>query len=149
MNLLVIAAAAAAFAATSPDIQAFEKNVIPPARAEIAKACGIDPPISVRWGNFGEDKDGRATFIAGGLGFLAKAVTFICTKDAGLKAELKQQVKKIVLAQAYGAPDPIVYIHEKALHIEYLWMKGEPGPDAMVVKDSIAAALLGEGPNDY
>jgi hypothetical protein len=54
------------------------------------------------------------------------------------------QIKKVVLTQAYGAADPIIYISEGTLNVEYLWIKGEPAPDAKVVAAEIKSRLSGE-----
>lgn len=135
MSVLALALAAAAATALGDEIPAAQKT--------IAAACGASPAITVRWENFGDDADGRAAFVKGGLGFLTTAFGDVC-KDAGLKAEVGKQVRKIVLAQAYGAPDPIVYLTKGALYIEYMWAPNEPAPDAKIVGAEIAARLRGE-----
>jgi len=81
--------------------------------------------------------------VEGGLGFLSGAFAEVC-KDTGLKAEASKQISNIVLSQAYGAADPVVYLTKGTLHVEYLWMKGQPGPDAAFLRDEIVSRLKGE-----
>ena len=113
------------------------------AQKEIATACGVSPAVVVSWEEFGDNEDAKAGFSAAGLSFLSGAFGELC-KDAGMKAEVGKQISKIVLSQAYGAADPVIYLAQKTLHVEYLWVKGEPGPDKMLVRDEIAARLKGE-----
>ena len=134
---LGVAVSAAAGAAS------FDASVIPAAQKEIAAACGISPVISVTWRDFGDDADASAGLIEGGLGFLSGAFGEVC-KDAGLKAEAGKQISKIVLSQAYGAADPVIYLTQGTLHVEFLWMKGRPGPDVAFVRDEIVSRLKGE-----
>lgn len=110
---------------------------------EIAKACDHSTPVDVRWEAFGDDADGKAAFVGEGLGFLRTAMQRVCS-DQKLKKEFKSLVTRIVISQAYGAADPMIYLHRQELHIEYLWAKGEPGPDAAFVFTEIASRLKGE-----
>jgi hypothetical protein len=130
----ILGLALAALAAGAVDTSAAQK--------EIAAACGASPAIVVSWEEFGDDEDAKAGFSAAGLAFLSGAFAELC-KDPGLKAEVGKQIGKIVLAQAYGAADPVIYLTQKTLHVEYLWVKGEAGPDKMLVRDEIAARLKG------
>ena len=123
--------------------QTFDAQTIPKARAEITSVCGTSPAISVDWDDFGDDADAASGLIEGGLGFLSGAFGEVC-KDAGLKAAMSNQISKIVLTQAYGAADPVIYLMKGTLHIEYLWVKGQPGPDVAFVRDEIASCLRGE-----
>jgi hypothetical protein len=123
--------------------QSVEADAVPKARAEIEAACGSSPIIAIKWEGFGEDDGAAAGLAEGGLGFLSGAFGEVC-KDAGLKAEVGEQISKIVLIQAYGAADPIIYLMRGTLHIEYLWVKGQAGPDAAFVRDEIASRLRGE-----
>ena len=77
------------------------------------------------------------------LTFLTTAFATVC-KDAAAKAETAKQIRKIVLTQAYGAADPVVYISQGTLNVEYLWVKGEPAPDAAFVAAEITSRLKGE-----
>ena len=122
---------------------AFEADVVPKVRTEIQTACGTSPDIRVTWNNFGEDAEATKAFIGEGLRFLSNALTTVC-RDATLKPEVAKQIKKIQLSQAYGAPDPIVYLVAGTLHVEYLWAKGGPAPDAAFVAAEVAARLRGE-----
>lgn len=121
----------------------FDSDVVPKAQAEIAAACTASPPINVNWTGFREDEPAAQALMDGGLGFLTKAMVSVC-KDATLKAEVGKQIQRIRLMQAYGAADPVVYIHQGTLNIEYLWAKGEPVPDAAYVGAEIASRLRGE-----
>lgn len=134
-GLLLIAAIAAG--------QAFDTDAIPKAQADIASACAASPVIRVNWVEFGDDEPAAKALIDGGLGFLTGAMAAVC-KDAALKAEVAKQIQRITLTQAYGAADPVVYINQGTLHIEYLWAKGEPVPDAKFVGEEIASRLRGE-----
>jgi len=141
MQHFVLALGVAASAATG--MSAFDTSVIPAAQQEIAASCGTSPAISVTWRDFGDDADASAGLIEGGLGFLSGAFGEVC-KDPGLKAEASKQISKIVLSQAYGAADPVIYLTQGTLHVEYLWVKGQPGPDSGFVRDEIASRLKGE-----
>lgn len=123
--------------------QTFDAQTIPKAQAEIASVCGTSPVISVDWRDFGEDADAASGLIEGGLGFLSAAFGEVC-KDAGLKAAMSNQISKIVLTQAHGATDPVIYLIQGTLHVEYLWVKGQPGPDVAFVREEIASRLRGE-----
>jgi hypothetical protein len=122
---------------------AFDSDAIPKAQAEIAAACVASPAIRVNWAEFGDDEPAAKALMDGGLGFLTGAMSTVC-KDAALKAEVGKQIQRITLTQAYGAADPVVYINQGTLHIEYLWAKGEPTPDAKFVGAEIASRLRGE-----
>jgi hypothetical protein len=74
---------------------------------------------------------------------LTGAFADVC-RDAALKSEVAKQIAKVVLAQGYGAADPVIYLTPGTLHIEYLWVKGQPGPARDFVRDEIAARLMGE-----
>jgi hypothetical protein len=130
-------------AAVGAGVSEFEAGLIPKAQSEIGAACDAKPAISVTWDDFGDDADAAAGLVDGGLGFLSSALGEVC-KDAALKGEVGKQISKIVLSQAYGTADPVVYLTQRTLHIEYLWMKGQPGPDAAFVRDEIASRLKGE-----
>jgi hypothetical protein len=123
--------------------QAFDGDAIPKAQADISAACGAATAISVTWKDFGDDEDAAAGLTQVGLGFLSGAFAEVC-KDADLKAEVGKQISKIVLTQAYGAADPVIYLTRGTLHIEYLWVKGQAGPDIAFVRDGIASRLKGE-----
>lgn len=123
--------------------QMFDSEAIPKAQTEIASACGASPAISVTWDDFGDDEDAVAGLAQVGLGFLSSAFGEIC-KDANLKTAIGGQISKIVLTQAYGAADPVIYLTGGTLHIEYLWVKGQAGPDVAFVRDEIASRLKGE-----
>lgn len=114
-------------------------------QSEIAVACGTSPPVSVRWSDFGEDEGGAKALAAGGLSFVGAAFANVC-KDAGLKAEVGRQIAKVVLRQAYGATEPILYISKGTLFIEYLWVENDPTPDAAFVGAEIADRLRGGQP---
>jgi hypothetical protein len=124
---------------------AFEASAIPKAKADIAAACGVSPPVSVAWADFGEDKDGASALVASGIGFVGAAFARVC-KDPALKAEVRKQIQKVVLRQAYGATEPILYISRGTLFIEYLWVKGDPVPDAAFVGAELADRLRGGEP---
>jgi hypothetical protein len=115
------------------------------AQQQIVEACGHKVGIEIRWEAFGNDTDGRNTFSSQGLSFLGTAMKGVCA-DAKLKSAFKAQVSSIVISQAYGAADPYIYVNERKLHLEYLWVKGEPGPDSKVVAAEIASRLRGEDP---
>ncbi len=123
--------------------QSFDADAIPAARSEIAAACGSSPAISVKWAAFGDDDDAAAGLSQAGLGFLSGAFVEVC-KDGGLKAEVGKQISKIVLTQAHGAADPVIYLTGGTLHIEYLWVRGQAGPDVAFVRDEITSRLRGE-----
>jgi hypothetical protein len=97
----------------------------------------------VKWENFGDDDDAAAGLSQAGLGFLSDAFVDIC-KDAGMKAAIGERISKVVLSQAHGAADPVIYLTGGSLHIEYLWVKGQVGPDVSFVRDEIASRLRGE-----
>lgn len=122
---------------------AFDAETIPKARAAIAAACGASPAIAVKWDAFGDDADGANAFVASHLAFLSTAFAAVC-KNPALKPEVGKQIANIVLSQAYGAADPMIYLLMGTLHVEYLWAKGETAPDAAFVAAEIAARLRGE-----
>ncbi len=137
----MISALLAAALAISP--AQFEKSHFGSAQKAISAACGTYPPIAISWDAFGQDRGGRDQFTRGGLGFLVMGLKSVCG-DATLKSDFKMQISRIVISQAYGATDPMIYVSDRALHIEYLWVKGEAGPDADVVAREIASRLRGE-----
>jgi len=124
---------------------AFDAEVIPKAQSDIAAACGTRPNLQVRWKAFGEGDAGAQALVSSGLTFLTTAFKTVC-KEPTVKAAMATQIKKVVLTQAYGAADPIIYISEGTLNIEYLWVKGEAAPDANVVAAEIKSRLAGEEP---
>lgn len=123
--------------------QSFDSTVVAKAQSEIGSACGHTPVISVQWEEFGDDENAAQGLIESGLGFLSGSFAELC-KDATLKAETKKQIAKIVLTQAYGAADPVIYLTRGTLHIEYLWAEGEPGPAVAFVRAEIVARLRGD-----
>jgi hypothetical protein len=131
------------FAAALAGTQAFDADALPKAQAEIKTACGAAPTLAVRWEAFGDDEPAAQSLMTSGLAFLTTAFATVC-KDATLKGEVAKQIAKISLSQAYGAADPVIYLSERTLHIEYLWVKGEPAPDAAYVAAEIASRLRGE-----
>ena len=122
---------------------AIDGGAVQKAQGDIGASCGYTPAVVVEWDGFGDDVDAKAGLNEGGFGFLTSAFADVC-KDAALKAEVGKQISKIVLTQAYGAADPVIYLARKTLHIEYLWARGVPGPDTAYVRDEIAARLRGE-----
>lgn len=122
---------------------AFDNDVIVKASGEIDAACAAKPALMVRWDEFGDDDPAAQALIASELTFLTTAFKTVCA-DAGLKGQVAKQIRKIALTQAHGAADPIVYISEGTLNVEYLWVKGEPVPDAAYVAAEIASRLRGE-----
>jgi hypothetical protein len=138
MLAFVIAAAVAA----NP---AVDGAVITKVQGEIASACGASPPLSVSWDDFGNDEDGAKALAASELGFLSSAFATVC-KDANLKGEVAKQISKVVLRQAYGATEPILYISKGTLFIEYLWVANEAAPDPGFVASEIADRLRGGEP---
>lgn len=120
-------------------------DTFPKAQADIASACGASPVLAVAWNDFGSDESGARALAATELGFVGAAFTTVC-KDAGLKAEVGKQIAKVVLRQANGASEPILYISKGTLYIEYLWVENEPAPDAAFVAAEIADRLRGGGP---
>lgn len=112
-------------------------------QTEIAAACGRAVSVSVAWEAFGKDADGRQKFEKQGLGFLRAAMTRVCA-DAKLKTAFKAQVRGIVVSQAYGAADPMIYLDNGKMHVEFLWAKGEGGPDVAYVISEISSRLRGE-----
>lgn len=131
------------FAAGLTGTSVFDADTIPKAQAEITATCAASPALIVRWDAFGDDDPGAQALIGDGLAFLTTAFKTVCA-DATLKGEVAKQIRKIALTQAHGAADPIVYISEGTLNVEYLWIKGEPVPDAAVVAAEITARLKGE-----
>jgi hypothetical protein len=122
-----------------------DAEVIPKVQAEIAAACGASPALGVLWGDFGEDESAAGAVAASGLQFVSAAFATVC-KDAALKAEVGKQVAKVLLRQAHGAADPVIYISKQTLYIEYLWVAKEPAPDAAFVAKEIADRLRGGEP---
>lgn len=131
------------FAAGLSGTAAFDADTIPKAQTEIAAACAANPALIVRWEAFGDDDPAAQALIADALVFLKTAFKTVCA-DAALKGEVAKQIRKIALTQAHGAADPIVYISEGTLNVEYLWVKGDPAPDAVLVAAEIASRLKGE-----
>lgn len=123
----------------------FEAAAIPKVQGEIAAACGVSPAVSIAWSDFGDDADGAGAMIASGIGYVGAAFASVC-KDPGLKAEVGKQIQKVVLRQAYGATEPVLYISRGTLFIEYLWVKGDPAPDAAYVGSELADRLRGGEP---
>lgn len=123
--------------------QAFEADVLPKVQEKIGAACGVTLPVGVNWSDFGDDTGGADTLVRSELSFLTAAFAEVC-KDAALKSEVDRQVKKIVLRQAYGATEPILYISKGTLYIEYLWVANEPPPDAAYVGSELVGRLRGE-----
>ncbi len=116
------------------------------AKAEglIAESCGAPITIDVRWDSFGlMSRDDAAEIMRSGLTFLTDALGQVCA-DAAMKESLAVQVQSIVLPQAGGAPDPMIYIHEGALHVEYYWVIAGAAPNTETVRDDIIARLKGE-----
>ncbi len=135
---LVIAAAVA----SNPVV---DGQIIPKVRAEIAAACGKAPQISVSWSDFGEDASGASALAKSGLSFVGAAFASAC-KDATLRAEVGKQISTVVLRQAYGATEPILYISKGTLYIEYLWVANDPAPDAAFVTSELKDRLRGGEP---
>lgn len=113
------------------------------AKTEIAAACGASPDIEIDWRSFGDDDDALHVLRQSKVMFLAEAFATVCA-DAAAKPEVGKQILKIRLSQAHGAADPVVYLTQRTLHVEYLWMKGEPVPDAAFVAAEIKSRLKGE-----
>jgi hypothetical protein len=124
---------------------AFDSDVIPKVKGEIASACGSSPAISVTWDAFGEDESGAGALINSQLRFLVTAFTDVC-KTPALKPEVIKQIAKVVVRQAYGATEPILYISNGTLFVEYLWVAGEPAPDAAFVGAELVDRLRGGEP---
>lgn len=140
-----IALALGFLAAAAPAVAALETTEVSGAREKIMAVCGIAPAFVVGWEDFGKDPDAMAGFREGGLGFLSGAFVALCM-DPALKSEVVKQISKVVLTQAHGAGDPVIYLTEGALHVEYLWARGQPAPDMAFVRDEIASRLKGEEP---
>jgi hypothetical protein len=121
----------------------FDTDTIPKAQAAIEQSCGTRPNLAIRWNEFGDDEPAAQALMGTGLTFLTTAFATVC-KDAAAKGEMAKQVRKVVLTQAHGAADPIIYISQGTLNVEYLWVKGEPAPDAAFVAAEIASRLKGE-----
>lgn len=130
-------------AASLAGAQAFDAETVPKAREQIVTACAASPKIIVRWESFGEDEPAAQALIAGRLEFLGAAFDTVC-KDERTKQEFSKQVVEIILSQAYGAADPVIYLVNGRLHVEYLWVKGEPPPDVKYVASEIVSRLRGE-----
>ena len=137
MLSLIVAAVAA--------MPAVDTDAIPKAQAEIASACGVTLPLSVAWADFGDDEGGAQALAASKLTFVGAAFASVC-KDVGLKVEVGKQISKVVLRQAYGATEPILYISKGTLFIEYLWVPNDPVPDTAFVASEIADRLRGGEP---
>jgi hypothetical protein len=135
MNLVTLAAAAAVTAASPMDVGAVQQ--------EIAAACGASPVIDIDWQSFDDDDDAMSALSGSRLEFLSTAFASVC-KDPSLRPEVGRQIAKIVLAQAHGAADPVIYLTQQTLYVEYLWVKGEPAPDAAYIADEIVSRLRGE-----
>lgn len=121
----------------------FDTDTIPKAQTAIEQSCGTRPNLAIRWAEFGDDEPAAQALMSTGLTFLTTAFATVC-KDAAAKGEMSKQVRKIVLTQAHGAADPIIYISQGTLNVEYLWVKGEAAPDAAFIAAEIAARLRGE-----
>ncbi|HRK71472.1 MAG TPA: hypothetical protein PLA85_07775 [Micropepsaceae bacterium] len=114
------------------------------AEALIQESCGAPITVDVRWGTFGlMSRDDGAEVMRSDLKFLTDALREVCA-DVAMKESLAAQVQSIVLPQAGGAPDPMIYIHEGALHVEYYWVIAGAAPTMEVVRDDIIARLKGE-----
>ena len=135
MNVLVLALVAAFMSAAPVDV-----GVI---RQQIAASCGASPEIDIDWQSFDNDDNAMGALSFSRLEFLSAAFAEVC-KDASLKPEVARQIAKVVLSQAHGAADPVIYLTQKALHVEYFWVKGEPAPDVAFVAAEIASRLKGE-----
>jgi hypothetical protein len=122
---------------------AVDGDVIPKAQDEIGAACAASPPVSVLWDDFGEDESGAGALAASSLTFVSVAFTIVC-KDEALKGEVGKQISKVVLRQARGATEPILYVSKGTLYIEYFWVANEPMPDATYVASELASRLRGE-----
>lgn len=130
---------AAALAGTD----AFDADAVKKAESALQAACGKSLDVAVRWGSFGDDTDGAQRLMDDGLSFLTASVASVCA-DPALAAKLRDGVKSVKLSQAYGAADPVIYITQSDLVIEYMWVKGEPAPDTAVVAAEIRSRLNGE-----
>ena len=130
---------AAALAGTD----AFDAGAVKKAELELKTACGKAVAITVRWDSFGDDTDGAQRLMDDGLSFLTASMASVCA-DVALAAKLRDGVRSVKLSQAYGAPDPVIYITQSDLVIEYMWVKGEPAPDSVVVAAEIKSRLNGE-----
>lgn len=126
-------------------IPAVDGEGVAKVQATIAAACGVSPAVRVAWDDFGDDTGGVDALAASGLSFVATAFATVC-RDSSLKAEVAKQVSRVVLRQAYGATEPILYIDKGTLFIEYLWVAGEPAPEAAVVAAELADRLRGGEP---
>lgn len=124
---------------------AFDSDVIPRVEGEIASVCGTSPALSVAWDAFGDDESGANALVASQLRFLVTVLTDVC-KTPALKPEVNKQIAKIVLRQAYGATEPILYISKGTLFVEYLWVAGDPAPDAAFVSAELVDRLRGGEP---
>lgn len=139
--LAVFAFATPAFASNAPE---GSEAMITKAEALILESCGVPITVDVRWDTFGlMSRDDGAEVMRSGLTFLTDALREVCADDAA-KESLAAQVQSIVLPQAGGAPDPMIYIHEGALHVEYYWVIAGAAPSMEVVRDDIIARLKGE-----
>lgn len=130
---------AAALAGTD----AFDGGAVKKAESELQTACGKAIDVAVRWGSFGDDADGAQRLMDDGLSFLTASMASVCA-DATLATKLRDGVKGVKLSQAYGAADPVIYITQSDLVIEYMWVKGEPAPDTAFVAAEIKSRLNGE-----
>lgn len=131
------------FAAALAGTDAFDAGAVKTAESGIEASCGKKLSLSVRWESFGEDTDGAQRLMDDGLAFLTKSMATVCG-DKVLAEKLRSGVKAIKLSQAYGAADPVIYITQSNLVIEYMWVKGEPAPDVALVAAEITSRLNGE-----
>ena len=120
-------------------------QIVPKIQGEIAAACGASPPVSVYWDDFGDDESGAGALAASELSFVSKAFVSVCA-DATLKTEVEKQIAKVVLRQAHGATEPILYISKGTLFVEYLWVANEAAPDAALVARELTDRLRGGDP---
>ena len=138
LRIAIAFAAGAAFTSAAPvDVGAIQN--------EITAACGASPAIDIDWQSFDHDEDAMGAMSVSRLKFLSTAFADVC-KDARLKPEVGKQIAKLVLSQAQGAADPVVYLTGGTLHVEYFWIKGNPPPDANYIAAEIASRLRGEEP---
>ncbi|MCE9522094.1 MAG: hypothetical protein K8S25_06635 [Alphaproteobacteria bacterium] len=131
------------FLITAAAITAANPIDVAPTQELIATACGAKVLIEIDRRSFGNDEDAMTGLQDPGIAFLGGAFADLC-KDADRKADVVKQISKVVIAQANGAADPIIYLTRKTLHLEYFWTKGQPGPDQSFVRDEIASRLRGE-----
>ncbi len=111
----------------------------------VTAACGAKPELTVDWDGFaaGEPAGGRTqALVDSKLTFLSAALSDVCA-DKSLRAKWKAQVRKILIRQALGAPDPMIWLNDGELSIDYFW-DGTANPNATDVAQGITARLNGE-----